>query len=173
LQEAEEATLLIHVIDAADDTRDENIEQVNLVLEEIGADKIPSLLVYNKIDCLPGYESRIERDDQGMPERVWLSAVNGDGLDLLLQAIGERLCDDLYTNRLELAPSEGRLRAILYEQGAVLSEEINESGEFVLDIRIPKPDFIQILCRVGIDPKRYFPNYGIEDFMLDSDVEVS
>jgi GTP-binding protein HflX len=173
LQEAEEATLLIHVIDAADDTRDENIEQVNLVLEEIGADKIPSLLVYNKIDCLPGYESRIERDDQGMPERVWLSAVNGDGLDLLLQAIGERLCDDLYTNRLELAPSEGRLRAILYEQGAVLSEEINESGEFVLDIRIPKPDFIQILCRVGIDPKRYFPNYGIEDFMLDSDLEVS
>ncbi len=173
LQEASEATLLVHVIDAADEARDENVEQVNYVLEEIGADDIPRLLVYNKIDCLEGYEARIDRDDQGVPERVWLSAVNGEGLDLLLQAIGERLCDDLYKEQLVLEPSEGRLRALLYQQEAILSESIDEQGRFVLDVRIPKADFIQMLCKVGVDPKRYFPNYGIEDFMLDSDLEVS
>lgn len=173
LQEASEATLLVHVIDAADEARDENTEQVNLVLEEIGADKIPRLLVYNKIDCLPGYEPRIERDDQGVPERVWVSAVNGQGLDLLQQAIGERLSDDMFNEQITLGPDEGRLRAALYQQSAVLNESVDETGQFVLDIRIPQADFIQILCRLGIKPERYFPNYGIDDFMLDTDVEVS
>ena len=52
LQETVEASLLLHVIDAADARKIENIEAVNLVLEEIKADKVPVLLVYNKIDLL-------------------------------------------------------------------------------------------------------------------------
>ncbi|MFG1490303.1 GTPase, partial [Oceanospirillum sp. HFRX-1_2] len=173
LQEAQEATLLVHVIDAADDDRDGNICEVNSVLEEIHADDIPRLLVYNKIDRMPGYEPRIERNDQGEPERVWISAVNGDGLDLVMQAIGERLCDDIFKGELVLEPSEGRLRALLYQQGAIIEEAVSDRGQFVLQVRLPEADFIQMLCRVGVDPKRYFPNYGVEDFMLDSDAEVS
>jgi len=173
LQEAQEATLLVHVIDAADDDRDGNIREVNKVLQEIQADDIPCLLIYNKIDRMPGYEPRIERNDQGEPERVWISAVNGEGLDLVLQAVGERLCDDIFKGELTLEPSEGRLRALLYQQGAIIDENVSDQGEFVLQVRLPEADFIQMLCRVGVDPKRYFPNYGVEDFMLDSDTELS
>lgn len=173
LQEAQEATLLVHVIDAADEDRDGNIEEVDSVLEEIHADDIPCLLVYNKIDRMPGYEPRIERNDQGEPERVWISAVNGEGLDLVMQAIGERLCDDIFNDELILEPSEGRLRAMLYQQGAITEESVDEKGHFILQVRLPEVDLIQMLCRVGVDPKRYFPNYGVEDFMLDSDPELS
>lgn len=173
LQEAQEATLLVHVIDAADEARDENIRQVDHVLAEIGADDLPRLLVYNKIDLLSGYEPRIERNSEGEPERVWISAVNGLGLDLVMQAIGERLCDDLFKGTLTLKASQGQLRAMLYQQGAILSEDFDDQGQFVLSVRLPKSDFIQMLCKVGEDPKQYFPNHGIEDFMLEGDVEVS
>jgi len=138
LQEAEEATLLVHVIDAADEDRDGNIREVNTVLEEINAEGIPRLLVYNKIDQMPGYEPRIERNDLGEPERVWISAVNGLGLDLVLQAIGERLSDEIYKGELVLAPSEGRLRAMLYQQGAIIEESVDEQGQFVLRVRLPE-----------------------------------
>lgn len=90
----------------------------------------------------------------------------------MLQAIGERLSDDIYKGELVLAPSEGRLRAMLYQQGAIIEESVDEQGQFVLRVRLPESDFIQMLCRAGVDPKRYFPNYGIEDFMLDSDIET-
>lgn len=73
LQEAAEASLLIHVIDAADPNRELNIEEVDSVLAEIGADAVPCLRVMNKIDLLDS-APRIERNDQGIPEEVWLSA---------------------------------------------------------------------------------------------------
>lgn len=173
LQEAQEASLLVHVIDAADEARDDNTRQVDHVLAEIGADDLPRLLVYNKIDLLSGYEPRIERNSEGEPERVWISAVNGLGLDLVMQAIGERLCDDLFKGSLTLKASQGQLRAMLYQQGAILDEDFDEQGQFVVNVRLPKSDFIQMLFKVGEDPKQYFPNYGVEDFMLEGDAEVS
>jgi len=67
LQETRDADLLLHVVDAADERRQGNIEQVNQVLAEIGAERQPVLLVYNKIDQLPNGAARIERDEQGRP----------------------------------------------------------------------------------------------------------
>ena len=66
----------------------EQIEQVNLVLKEIGADHIPQILVWNKIDAA-GHEPSVERDQEGRISRVFLSARTGDGLDLLRDAISE------------------------------------------------------------------------------------
>ncbi len=72
LQETRQATLLLHVIDAADVRVQENIEAVNTVLEEIDAHEIPTLLVMNKIDMLEDFEPRIDRDEENKPIRVWL-----------------------------------------------------------------------------------------------------
>lgn len=83
LEETREANLLLHVIDAASEQRDEHIKQVDIVLEEIGAGQVPQLHVYNKIDLLEGDRVRVDRDDQGSPLRVWLSAMNGEGIDSL------------------------------------------------------------------------------------------
>lgn len=91
LEESREADLLLHVVDAADPERDERIEQVNAVLEEIGAADVPQLMVFNKIDCIDGAEPRVDRDDHGQPVRVWLSAVTGQGLPLLKAVLAERL----------------------------------------------------------------------------------
>ncbi|HBN13944.1 MAG TPA: GTPase HflX, partial [Pseudohongiella sp.] len=114
LEETSQADLLLHVVDIANEDHDYYIEQVHEVLTEIGADEIPTVQVLNKIDLLDGFVPRIDRDDQGQPRRVWMSARTGEGADLLLQAISEMLGHDIVNQRLTLAPDQGRLRARLY-----------------------------------------------------------
>ena len=91
LQETVEASLLLHVIDVADERKNENIQAVNQVLEEIGAADIPTLLVYNKVDKLDGIQPFVERDNEGKVTAVYLSAQSGECIDLLFEAISERL----------------------------------------------------------------------------------
>ena len=88
LEETIHADLLLHIVDAASPARMEQIEQVNLVLKEIGADHIPQILVWNKIDAA-GLEPQLERGEEGKIERVFISAQKGIGLDLLREAIVE------------------------------------------------------------------------------------
>lgn len=88
LEETIHADLLLHVVDAASPVRDEQIEQVNAVLREIGADHIPQVLVWNKID-IAGGRPAIERDEYDKIDRVFVSAQSGEGVDLLRQAIAE------------------------------------------------------------------------------------
>lgn len=93
LEETIHADLLLHVVDASSDMRLEQIEQVNRVLEEIDAQKVPQLLVMNKID-LAGLEPGIDRNEEGRIRRVSVSAVTGAGLDLLRQAVAEFAADN-------------------------------------------------------------------------------
>lgn len=88
LEETVHADLLLHVVDAASPVRMDQIEQVNLVLKEIGADHIPQILVWNKIDAA-GLEPVLERDEYDKIRRVFISAQTGAGLDLLRQAVAE------------------------------------------------------------------------------------
>jgi GTP-binding protein HflX len=87
LEETVHADVLLHVVDASSADRDAQIEAVNLVLKEIGADTIPQILVYNKID-LTAYPARVEADEYGKITRIWISAGKGQGLDLLKNALG-------------------------------------------------------------------------------------
>ncbi len=88
LEETIHADLLLHVVDAASPVRNEQIEQVDAVLAEIGADHVPQILVWNKID-LAGLPPAIERDEYDKIRRVFVSAHTGEGIDLLRQAIAE------------------------------------------------------------------------------------
>ncbi len=155
LQETTEATLLLHVIDAYDEDRQGHIDEVHSVLKEIGADDVLTLEVYNKIDLMDHAEPRIDRNDEGKPERVWLSAVSGAGTDLLFQAISELLADDMFHEELSLRPDEGGLRAQFYAQGAVLNESVDEQGQISLEVRLQKKDLLQLLSRMNIAPERY------------------
>lgn len=150
LKESSEADLLLHIVDAADISRDENMAHVDSVLEEIGASEIPTLKVFNKIDALETVEPRIDRDAEGNPYRVWLSARDGQGVDLLKQAIAELLAEDVFNETLSLSNESGRLRAMLFEHGAVRSERFDEAGRSVLEVRLPKKDYLQILARAGL-----------------------
>jgi len=89
LEETVQADMLLHVVDAANPMREMQVEEVNKVLEEIGAFNVPQLIVWNKID-LKNQEPAIERDAEGVPVAVRVSALTGAGLDLLRQALAER-----------------------------------------------------------------------------------
>ncbi len=144
LEEAANSTLLLHVVDAVAEERMRNIEQVDLVLEEIGAADLPQLRVYNKIDLI-AMEPRIDRGDDGAPVAVWVSAQTGAGCDLLFQAIAELLGEEMILGRLLLTADQGRLRAMLYQQQAVADECYRDDGSLELDLRIPKHDLLRIL----------------------------
>ncbi|MDO3720424.1 GTPase HflX [Marinobacter sp. chi1] len=151
LEETTEATLLLHVVDCYDSRRDDNIEQVESVLAEIGADEIPVLQVFNKIDLLEGFSPRIDRNEDGIPIRVWVSAVTGEGIDDLFDAIVERLAEDVVHYFVLLGPTDGKLRALLHEAGSVLSEEHRETGDAVLEVRLQNRDWRQLLSRAGMN----------------------
>ncbi|MDT0501883.1 MULTISPECIES: ribosome rescue GTPase HflX [unclassified Halomonas] len=156
LQEAAEASLLVHVIDAADPDRELNVEQVETVLDEIGALEVPTLRVMNKIDLLDS-APRIERDGEGRPEVVWLSAREGRGIELLEQALSECLAEDVIDFTLTLEPEQGRLRAGLHELGAVREESFCEEGQTRLQVRLPRRDFLQLMARLGERADDYLP----------------
>ncbi len=150
LEETLNADLLLHVIDAASEEREDNIYQVQDVLAEIGAEDIPLLQVFNKLDLLK-QSPRIDRNAEGKPERVWLSAVTGEGVDLLLQAVGELIGQDMVNEELELAPEQGGLRAALYRLGAVESEEYGDDGVAHLQVRLPRADWNRLMKK-GPEP---------------------
>ncbi|GGE56923.1 GTPase HflX [Streptosporangium jomthongense] len=150
LEETTEATLLLHIVDSHDSRRDENMEQVESVLAEIGADEIPVLQVFNKIDLLDNFAPRVERNEDGLPVRAWVSAVTGEGLDGLYDAIVERLAEDVVHYFVLLGPADGKLRALLHEAGSVLSEEHRETGETILETRLQRRDWLQLLSRAGM-----------------------
>jgi GTP-binding protein HflX len=150
LEETLNADLLLHVIDAASDERDSNIYQVQDVLAEIGAQDIPQLLVFNKLDLLQ-QEPRIDRNPDGKPERVWLSAATGEGTDLLLQAISELVGQDMVSEELYLEPDQGGLRAALYNLGAVEAEDYTDEGLAHLSVRLPRSDWNRLMKK-GPEP---------------------
>jgi GTPase len=128
LSEARDADLLLHVVDASDPLRDERIGQVDAVLKEIGAEEIPQLLVFNKIDLVEGAEARVDALEAGDRPRVWVSARSGDGLSLLKDTISSRFQGERIHRWVRLSSESGRLRARLFEAGAVVSESADESG---------------------------------------------
>ncbi|WGL98540.1 GTPase HflX [Arsenophonus sp. aPb] len=146
LQETREASLLLHVVDAADNRMEENIQAVESVLEEIEANKIPALLVMNKIDMLNGFIPRIDRDENNVPIRVWLSAQTGEGIPLLLQALTERLSGEIAHYELRLPPEAGRLRSRFYQLQAIEYEEMDIDGSIMLEVKLPIVDW-QRLCK--------------------------
>jgi GTP-binding protein HflX len=136
LQEASEADLLLHVIDANAVDRDETILQVNQVLEDIEANEIRQLEIFNKIDLLNDIKPRIDRDETGTPVRVWLSAETGVGIELLYQALAEIFSSDKITKRCHLKPDQGYVRAKLFSVAKILEEQVDDFGGYELIIEI-------------------------------------
>lgn len=135
LQETREASLLLHVIDAADPRFLENIDAVNDVLEQIDSADLPTLLVMNKIDLMDNFAPRIDRDEDGKPFRVWVSAQANMGIDLLWQAIIERLVSEYQLYTFALPPELiGEWRSFFYKQKVIQSEIFDEAGILTLTV---------------------------------------
>ena len=150
LQETREATLLLHIVDASDIRSQENIGAVDNVLAEIEADEVPVLLIMNKIDMLDDFVARIDRGEDNLPIRVWLSAETGEGIPLLYQALTERLSGEIAQHELRLPPQAGRLRSRFYQLQAIEKEWIEDDGSVGLVVRLPIIDWRR-LCKQEIE----------------------
>ncbi len=150
LQEAREADLLLHVIDAADPERSERVAQVNEVLESIGAQSLPQVAVFNKIDR-SGEAPHVELAEGGRVDRLWLSAQTGAGVDLLLQALHAQLGADLYHCIITVPPRAGRARAQLFEAGAVLAERKLDDGGIELEVSLRRREIERICREAGLE----------------------
>jgi GTP-binding protein HflX len=149
LQEAREADLILHLIDASDPNRWQRVRQVNSVLKQLDADKVPQIRVYNKIDKLDR-EPRVTNNRHGEGRAVWLSAVTGQGLPMLVDAIASRLRRKTLHRIINLQPAQGRQRAKLFELGAVLKEDVLDDGSWALELRMVEKDLRRFLKRENL-----------------------
>lgn len=147
LTETREAELLLHVIDIADDRRSDNIDEVQAVLNEIEAGDVPQLLICNKIDKLEDIEPRIDRDESGMPIRVWLSAQQGIGINLLFDALAERLGKQIIKHSLRIPPNHGKIRGALYQLNCISEEHYDEHGNCLLKVKLPVREWNRFVKR--------------------------
>ncbi len=159
LEESASADLLLHVIDAQSPERDEQIKQVHNVLQEIDADNVPMLEVYNKIDLLDNVDPHIQRDEHGKPIRVWISAQKQQGIALLQQAIAELLEDEIYIATVRLDQQQSRLRGKLFDLNAVQQETHADDGASILELRVAKMELDQLLSHEGITTEDFFAQY--------------
>ncbi len=149
LTEARAATLLLHVVDASDPRREEHIEQVNAVLAEIGAQDLPQILVYNKIDRLE-VTPRIERSASAQATAVWISAQQGLGLQLLTSAVAERLTRVVRWARVRVPAGAGAVRSRLYAAKAVREEHAREDGSIELGVELPDVQLLTLARTAGV-----------------------
>jgi len=136
LQETAEADLLLHVIDCHDALWREKKIQVERVLHQIGSLNVPVLEVYNKIDLLPELAAGFEKDHSGNISIVRVSAKSHQGLVELQQAIAERLCKDVVKGEIKLLPTQAKIRAYLYDVGAIDYDQVDEDGNWLLGVTI-------------------------------------
>lgn len=135
LEETNEATLLVQVVDVHDPHYQERISQVNKVLTEIDAQDVEQLTIFNKIDLLEepwSKTGKIEYNEQGLPMTVWISALTGAGLDHLKKALELRLASLGKISLIGVLPVsslQAALRARLYDMGCVIKEEIAPESE--------------------------------------------
>lgn len=145
LEEVAQADLLLHVIDVNDEERDAHMEQVNEVLAQIGAQEVPRVHVLNKIDLKPELSAKIDRDDLGVITKVYISAEKGLGINELRSAISERIGHEMIEKEIELTPAQGRVRAKLYAQDAVLGEKVDEHGHYHIRVRLRRAELDRLL----------------------------
>jgi GTP-binding protein HflX len=155
LQEARDADLLLHVVDASDPLRDERILQVRVVLRGIGAGDIRELLVFNKIDLIEGGSgteaARVAAGADGIAARAWVSAVTGAGLDGLREAIAQAVRPNQVRRTLHLAMPAASVRSDLYRRNAVRAERQLDDGSWEIDVELDEAEVAKLLGAEGVN----------------------
>ena len=115
------------------------------MLLEIGAESVSQIRVYNKIDLVEDETARIERNSHGQIHSVWLSSKTGEGVDLLIDAIQAFFHLEHNVLDIELAPADGRIHALLHQSGQVLSEQVTETGGWLIRVKMQTRIYRQLL----------------------------
>ena len=135
LEEVSRASILLHVVDVSCDHIEDRVRDVERVLKEIDADRVPRILVYNKIDRMD-IPAGVRRSANGNIRRIWVSALTGEGLKELVNELSDFFRRDYVFGRICLQNDAGKLRATVYQRLGVISEQITENGDTVLDLEM-------------------------------------
>jgi GTPase len=149
LQEARDADLLLHVVDASDPLRDERIEQVREVLRGIGAGEIRELLVFNKID-LSGDAAQSLLGPDGIAAQAWVSAANGAGFEGLRESVAHAVRPNQVRRTLHLALLAAAVRSELYQRNAVRAERQCEDGSWEVEVELDLTEIAKLLGAKGV-----------------------
>lgn len=155
LEETLEADLLLHVIDSSRDDMHEQIEAVKNVLAEID-NNVPTLSVYNKID-LTGEPPHIGYSEAGKPNRVYISAHTGQGIDELTLAVQQLVVGQLQAFDLTLPPNFGQLQHELHKLDVIKQIAYNEQGHALVQVQMASQRLQQLLGEFGVDPFEILP----------------
>lgn len=136
LQETRQADLLLHVVDCADENMGDNFDQVQSVLKEIEADEITQLVICNKIDLLEELEPKIDYDAENKPIRVWVSAQQGLGLELVSKAITELIGESITELTLSIPAAAGHYLGQFYRLDAIQQKSYDDLGNCILSVRL-------------------------------------
>ena len=150
LEETRQADVLLHVVDASDEYNREKIDQVEDIIFEIEANKVPNILVMNKIDCLSDFEPRMDRDKEGRIYRVWISAQTGKGIDLLYQALAEQLSGMMTRAKIQLDVKSAYIRSEIYNIGYIHNEKVDDFGAWILEINVTHHYLSKLLQKQGV-----------------------
>ncbi|GIU06161.1 MULTISPECIES: ribosome rescue GTPase HflX [unclassified Shewanella] len=145
LQETRQADLLLHVVDSADEKMADNFEQVQKVLKEIDAIDIPQLIVCNKIDLLDEVNPRIDYDDEGTPIRVWVSAQQQKGLELVEDAINQIVGKAIQELTLQIPASAGHYLGQFYKLDVIQQKEYDDLGNCMISVRLLDADWRRLV----------------------------
>ena len=154
LQEAKEADLILHTIDASDPDRLERIGQVNRILGQLDAGNVPQIRVYNKIDKNEVADI-FEASNNEHERSAWLSAKTGQGIEKLNSILANFLKKNVILGEIKLHNNQGRQRAKLFQMGAVKTENIQEDGSWTLMLEIKKEDIYSFLKKEGISKSNF------------------
>ena len=138
LEEVSSADLILHIIDLSKEDYFEDIIQVNSVLKEISASDVPSLFVYNKRDLLDDPKADIQRNKNGVPECITISAKCQRDIETLKDIVAERLSLKHITTKVRLGIHDLFLRSAFYNINCVLSEKSFDDGSLELTVKLPK-----------------------------------
>ncbi|MGE0387910.1 MAG: ribosome rescue GTPase HflX [Gammaproteobacteria bacterium] len=149
LEETLVSDLLLHVVDAADPQREEQMREVEQVLAGIGAADMPVLTVFNKIDLIDQM-ARVDRDAHGAAERIWVSAAAGIGLELLVEALADAARAGARHWQVLVPVDMPQVRARLHRMGVVQGERVDAHGDWCIEARLDDRQRAQLDPRVRV-----------------------
>lgn len=152
LEETKGADLLLHVVDIASNNYLEHIQVVNDVLSEIGAESVPVILVFNKIDLLgnskgeisPKLNLKLKLKQIDGQRCMMLSSKTGVGVKEFVQTLMHEFYGEVKDYQLTIQPEQGKVRALLYQKDAVLEETTDDLGQSIMKVRLCKKDHQEI-----------------------------
>jgi GTP-binding protein HflX len=150
LEETKCADVIVHLVDATDEHYLDKISQVDEILDDIGAGNVERIVVLNKIDALDKFPARLDKNEAGEASRVWLSAKSKQGIDLLFEALAEKLSGVMRKAVIHLALDSAYIRSEIYQVGHIHDEKVDDFGAWILEIRVTKHYLSKLLQRKGV-----------------------